>query len=285
MTWYRAPTIVIIPGVILYSIIQIMIFFWISLSDEHGAGLFINENITPFSTNDRIIAIIFQLYVSSLFVYGILKIHLNTPYPRLRRAYTIMMMISLMLFTSRIIRFMQYFGVLQYDLIELIGTIVLLSGFAFVSYVYWIYPEAILLTNVQLSAILVISSKGTPITAIKFLSDEITANPTLLAGVISAIQSLIGSIEKISSGIQEIQALNRSMLLHERENITFTILTDSNPTKILRSSLVYFARNYISHNHELFKRTEMTGEMINQIEPVLSTSFPYMLGIPRKEWS
>jgi hypothetical protein len=284
MTWYRSPTLVLIPGVVLYSIVQLLIIFWTPLENEDGAGVIINDDFVPYATNDRIIAIIFQLYIASLFLYGIFRIHISTPYPRLRRAYTIIMVISVMLFSSRIIRLVQYFGILNYEFIELIGTIVLLSGFVLVSYVYWVYPESILLTNVQLGGILIISSNGTPMTGVKFSGDEITANPTLLAGIITAIQSVIGSMGKMNRGIREVQALNRSMLVHERREVTFIILSNSSPTKILRSSLIYFARNYLTENQDLIERFEETGQMIDNIDPVLSLSFPYAMGIPRQEW-
>jgi hypothetical protein len=119
---------------------------------------------------------------------------------------------------------------------------------------------------------------------VKFEGDELAANPTLLAGIITAIQTIIGSMGRLNRGIREVQALNRSMLVHERGELTFIILSNSSPTRILRSSLIYFSRNYLTENQELIDRFVATGQMIDNVDSVLSRSFPYVMGIPRQEW-
>ncbi|MFV2014640.1 MAG: hypothetical protein ACC656_04390, partial [Candidatus Heimdallarchaeota archaeon] len=179
MVWARPSTLIVYLGVIQYAIVQLLLLLWSSLEDENGAGFISNQNIDIYSTSNRLIANLFQLYVAILFLYGYLAIKIPNPSKELLRAFRIMIAVSITLIISRLIRVAQNFGFPQHNIIELVGSMSLLLGFALVAFAFAYNPGAIMLSRAQIDGIMVISEGGTPLASLKFEGSELSGSSTL----------------------------------------------------------------------------------------------------------
>ena len=281
MLWDRAPLLIVYFGVIMYSLVQGMILLWKPLKGE-GAGFTANE-IIIYSTSHRLIANLFQFYVSILFLYGFLTIRLKNPSPRLKSAFRIMIAVSILLLVSRIIRLIQNFGVPQYQTIDSLGDILLLIGFGMVAGIFYYYPGSVLVSKAQVSALIVISDFGTPMTSIKFEGANVSGSSTLLSGVVSALYSLLGTIDK-KINLKEIDAGDRSIIVHTEHKLVFVLVTDTQATAIVRGSLSFFARKYVIMKEIELKKFRETGKTISDIDDLLDLSFPYVRGLSFEVW-
>lgn len=288
MMWARPSELLVYIGVILYSLVQGMIFLWEPLKSIYddpsliGAGLVI-DNQRLYSTDYRLLGNIFQVYVASLFLYSYLSVKVIDRAPRLKISIGIMRGVGLLLLLSRLTRLVQNFGILDYDIIELIGAVVLLIGFGFIAFIFYYYPGSILVSKAQIAGLIVISKTGMPIASGKFEDSNLSGSSTLLSGIISAVQNVMGTIDE-GTRVKEIDAGDRSILVEHQSDIYFMLVADSAPTTILRSSLSYFARTFIHEKENEIREFNYTGKIIQDITEVVQKSFPYTIGRPMEIW-
>jgi hypothetical protein len=282
MVWAKPSTLIVYIGVILYAIVQLLLLLWSPLEDDIGAGFISNQDIDIYSTSNRLIANLFQLYVAILFLYGYLAIKLPNPSKELLRALRIMIAVSVALLISRLIRLSQNFGVPKYEIIELVGTLTLLGGFALVAIAFAFNPGAIMLSRAQIDGMMVISKNGVPMASIKFEGSELMGSSTLLSGVIGAVETVIGSIHSRTI-LNEIDAGDRSILVHLYQNLYFMIVTNT-PTLILRDSLKYFSRIFCQEKLKEIEDFNSSGKMLKEIDNLITQAFPYTVGLKSEIW-
>jgi len=122
-----------------------------------------------------------------------------------------------------------------------------------------------------------------PIASGKFEDSNLAGSSTLLSGIISAVQNVMGSIDQ-GTRVNEIDAGNRSILVEHLDDIYFMLIADSAPTAILRSSLSYFARTFIHEKEQQIREFSFTGKIIQDINEVVQKAFPYTIGRPMEIW-
>lgn len=283
MVWAKPSTFIVYLGVIQYAVVQLLLFFWSPLEGEIGAGFISNQNIDIYSTSNRLLGNLFQLYVAILFLYGYLTIKIQNPSTNLLRSFRIMIAVSITLVLSRLLRVSQNFGFPENDLIDLFGTLLLLGGFALVAYTFAYNPGAIMLSRAQIDGVMVISEAGTPLSSIKFEGSELIGSSTLLSGVISAVESIMGSIRQ-GTILNEINAGDRSIIVHHSHGLYFLIVTNS-PTLILKDSLRYFSRIFVMSNSVEIEKFRLSGKMIEDIRYLVAQAFPYTVGLRSEIWN
>ncbi len=283
MVWAKPSTFIVYLGVIQYAVVQLLLFLWSPLEGELGAGFISNQDIDIYSTSNRILGNLFQLYVAVLFLYGYLTIKLQNPSPNLLRSFRIMIAVSITLLLSRLIRVSQNLGFPEHELIDLFGTLLLLGGFALVAYTFAYNPGAIMLSRAQIGGVMVISEAGTPLSSIKFEGSELVGSSTLLSGVISAVESIMGSIHQ-GTILNEIDAGDRSIIVHHSHGLYFLIVTNS-PTLILKDSLRYFSKIFIENNSVKIEEFRTSGKMIEDIGNLVAQAFPYTVGLQNEIWN
>ena len=283
MIWSKPSTFIVYLGVIQYAVVQLLLFLWSPLENDVGAGFISNQNIDIYSTSNRLIANLFQLYVAVLFLYGYLTIKLQNPSPDLLRSFRIMIAVSITLVLSRLIRVAQNFGFPNHVLIELIGTLLLLGGFALIAYIFAYNPGAIMLSRAQIGGIMVISEAGTPLASVKFEGSELVGSSTLISGVITAVESVMGSIHE-GTILNEIDAGDRSIIVHHSNRLYFMIVTNL-PTPILRDSLRYFSMIFTKLYYNEIEGFRNSGRMIDNINICVDQAFPYTVGLQNEPWN
>jgi hypothetical protein len=283
MVWAKPSTMIVYLGVIQYAFVQLLLILWNPLENELGAGFISNQDIDIYSTSNRLIANLFQLYVAILFLYGYLTIKLQNPSSELVRAFRVMIGVSILLLFSRLIRLIQNFGFPKTDVIDFIGTVLLLGGFALVALTFSYNPGAIMLSRAQIDGIMVISKAGVPITSIKFEGSELMGSSTLLSGVIGAVETVMGSIHS-KTILNEIDAGDRSILVHLSEELYFLIVTNT-PTLILRDSLKYFSRIFVENYRKEINDFKLSGKMLEDIGDLVIQAFPYTVGLKSEIWN
>ena len=283
MIWAKPSTFIVYLGVIQYAVVQLLLFLWSPLENDVGAGFISNQNIDIYSTSNRLIANLFQLYVAILFLYGYLTIKLQNPSPDLLKSFRIMIAVSITLVLSRLIRVAQNFGFPEHVLIELFGTLLLLGGFALIAYIFAYNPGAIMLSRAQIGGIMVISEAGTPLASVKFEVSELVGSSTLISGVITAVESVMGSIHE-GTILNEIDAGDRSIIVHHSHGLYFMIVTNV-PTPILRDSLRYFSMIFTEFYYNEIEDFRNSGRMIENINISVDQAFPYTVGLQNEPWS
>lgn len=286
MLWNDPPDLILYPGVILYAIVQFLILLWQSNPEGYGAGLYTLRGEDVFSTDYRLIANIFQLYVAFLFFYGYYEIQVLNPSDKVRNSKIVMMVLAVVLVGSRLLRLVQNFGVDTNQGTEILGSSILVLGFLLIGMIFIIYPSSIMLSRVQLAAIMVIAENGLPISSVKFKESELEVSPTLLSGIITAIDNVASSISRYdgSTSLREVAVEDRTILIQDHQGLVFSILTNSEPTPLLRSSLKYFAREFCQEYSEEISLFHEVGRQISEISETLSNAFPYSAGLTLIEW-
>ncbi|MCE7734695.1 MAG: hypothetical protein GPJ54_07455 [Candidatus Heimdallarchaeota archaeon] len=283
MVWAKPSTVIVYFGVIQYAIVQLLLILWSPLENEIGAGFISNQNIDIYSTSNRLMANLFQLYVAILFLYGYLAIKLPNPSKELFRALRIMIVVSITLLISRLVRVFQNFGLPQNDIIDLVGSISLLLGFALVAIAFAYNPGSIMLSRAQIDGVMVISEGGTPLSSLKFEGSELSGSSTLLSGVIRAVETVMGSIHE-GTVLNEIDAGDRSIMVHHSNQLYFLIITNT-PTLIIRGSLRYFARIFNRYYISEIEDFTLSGKIIEEIGNLVTQAFPYTVGLKSEIWN
>jgi hypothetical protein len=197
-----------------------------------------------------------------------------------------MMVLAIVLVGSRILRLVQNFGIKTNQGTEILGSSILVVGFLLIGMIFIVYPSSIMLSRVQLAAILVIAENGLPISSVKYKESELEVSPTLLSGIITAIDNVASSITRFegSTTLREVGVEDRTILIQNHEGLVFSILTNSEPTPLLRSSLKYFAREFHREFSEEIVLFHQVGRQISEISETLSNAFPYSAGLTLVEW-
>ncbi len=273
MIWKNTPSIINNIGIMLYSISQFLIIFWEKF-DGKGAGILTKEGVDLYSTDFRLIGNTFQLYVSILFLFAYMRLSLENRPKKLRNSIYIMRLMGVFLFSSRFIRFIQNFGVLAGDsMLDRSGLLILLFGFAVLAITVR-RKGVIFLARVDLEGIIVISKYGSPITSIKF-HHESTVSSTLISGVISAIQNVIEGIGSDNDEVQFISTGGLYITLRKYSGLLIVLVTNTDPTQVLVSSLNYFTKIYTERNAKKIEQFYKNGLAITNISDEIYLAFPY----------
>ncbi|RMG28909.1 MAG: hypothetical protein D6732_18060 [Methanobacteriota archaeon] len=286
MLWYHPPLYVLYPGVVGYALVQFSIIFW-QFNEAGVPGLFLPDGTDIYSSNHRLLAIIFQLYVSLLFLYGYYKIQVENPSPRVKNTKLAMMTMAVILLVSRIYRLLQNFGLPENPGAEVLGNLMIVVGFLTVGLVFIISPSSIMLTPVQLSGILVLSPVGVPIASIRFRESSLSISPTLLGGIMTAIQTIIDTTandHETKESFHQLLAAHRSILIYRDGSYLYSILTTKDATSLQRSSLKFFARKFRELYREDLEAFERMGAQIRDLSPILQLAFPYSTGLTPEYW-
>ncbi|MCY3411186.1 MAG: hypothetical protein INQ03_06055 [Candidatus Heimdallarchaeota archaeon] len=284
MIWSKPRNSVLYFGVIQYSIVQLLLFLWKPLNDGTVMGFVTSDGFVIYSTDNRTIGNLFQMYVAILFLYGYFSVNLVNPSKRLSDSLKIMKAVAIALLVSRIIRLVQNFGFPDNNFIEYAGAILFLSAFILVAYVIYYNPGSIMLSRAQVDGIIIISGyNGTPISTAKFEGANLQGAATLLSGIISAVQSVLGSIDN-QIHIKEIDAGNRAILVHHERDFYFMIITNTVPTTLLRSSLQYFARIFFTFYPDEIKNFIKKGVVLTDIKKAMDQAFPFTKGLTLETW-
>lgn len=86
--------------------------------------------------------------------------------------------------------------------------------------------------------------------------------------------------------MQEIEAKERTILIHEHGGLTFSIITNEQTTRLLQSSLRYFARAYTDDLEEELIKFHKTGNSISseKVFDLLIAAFLYTAGLELTSW-
>ncbi|MCE7735090.1 MAG: hypothetical protein GPJ54_09450 [Candidatus Heimdallarchaeota archaeon] len=278
MLWKKSPRLIHYTGLVLYSISQFLIIFWSEFGDDTiGAGLITNNGMELYSTDFRLLGNTFQLYVSILFVYAYYQIHLKNKSKNLQGAITLMRLMGLFLFISRFVRFIQNFGILVGEgetFVDRSGMLLLLAGFAIIA-LNVRRKGVIFLSRVDLEGLLVISKFGTPISSVKFSETDTRISATLISGVITAIQNVIQNMGAENDDVQFIATGDLHITLRKYSDLMLVLITKTDPTQILASSLNYFAKIYTANRINDIKIFYKTGKIIADIDEEVYQAFPY----------
>lgn len=227
------------------------------------------------------------MYVSILFLYAYYKIQVENPSPRVRNTKLALIAMAVILLASRIYRFLQNFGLPPNPGAEVLGNLLIVVGFLTVGFVFIISPSSIMLTPVQLSGILVLSPVGVPIASIRFRESSLSISPTLLGGIMTAIQTIIDTTadnQVSKESFHQLLAAHRSILIYRDGAYLYSILTTKDATSLQRSSLMFFARKFRQFYHDDLLEFERTGAQIRDLSPLIELAFPYSTGLTAEYW-
>lgn len=286
MLWYHPPLYILYPGVVGYALVQFSIAFW-KFNENDVPGLFLPDGTDIYSREHRLLAVIFQFYVALLFLYAYYKIQVENPSPRVKNTKISLMAMAVILLASRLYRLLQNFGLPQNSGAEVLGNLLIVVGFLTVGLVFIISPSSIMLTPVQISGILVLSSVGVPVASIRFRESSLSISPTLLGGIMIAIQTIIDATAETDEpkrSFHQLLAAHRSILIYRDGSYLYSILTTKDATSLQRSSLQFFAKNFRELYREDLEEFERTGAQIRDLSPLIELAFPYSTGLTAEYW-
>ncbi len=285
MLWYTPPGYILHTGSIGYAIVQFSILLW-RFNEDGVPGLYLPDGTAIFSPENRLLGLLFQFYVVSLFLYAYYKIQIENPSNRVKNTKLLMLLLSSALVMSRAYRIAQVFGLPMNQGTEIFGHLLIVIGFFAVGLVYIIYPESIMLTIVQLGGVLVLSRTGVPVAANKFKESNIRVPTMLLGGIMTAVETILTETMETEDQTSFHQLLTRktSVLIYRGPKFMYSIITKDNPTSLQRSSLKFFARNFVRLYKTEILQFERSGRMIMDISKVLELAFPYSSGLTPEPW-
>lgn len=123
------------------------------------------------------------------------------------------------------------------------GAVLIFIGLILMSYVYLRKPTSILLSPVGYRNLIVIDRSGIPLLSVEFSDKNFPASisAALISGTITAINEIFKSWTKFD--FKEIVTEELTIVAEHRKNTMFLLTTDK-PTKMIKTSLKYFAEQY-----------------------------------------
>lgn len=151
-----------------------------------------------------------------------------------------------------------------------------------------------MLTRVQLSGILVLSKAGVPLASIKFKESGLKVAPTLLGGIMVAIETIVNvtasneepklAFRWTKPSFHQLLAKNVSILVYRDSKFIYSIITKRDATPLQRSSLKLFADQFRILYAKEIEDFERFGAQIDDLSEIIDLAFPYSSGLTPERW-
>lgn len=272
-----------ILGVIWYSIIQFLLFFWKPLPTREsgiGAGLKTTAGVVIYSDSQTLIADLYQFFVAVLFMYSFAVIKLSNPNKRINLALRLYQFAAGILLLMTAAELVEYTGLFSIEGAYLIVIVLIILAVDI-----WTIPEAVLLASINIEGLLILSYTGLPLAKIRYDTFHLSVGATFVAGFISMIQNSVLELMTEETALEKIQFKKDTILISEQKGITF-ILFASHETPLVKASLEEFKRLFFDKYGKELTKIIKSGELIEdtEISLLMEKAFPYTVGRKSMQW-
>lgn len=279
LQYNRIPNVIAIPLAFLYISASSVLFLAPdevrTSSDTVSASFKINTSLGELvliSDTISLLGDLLQLFASILAFVSFMNMYLVTRSERAKRA-------SL----GQLIAFGALAVAMFWETLESIlevkdlrSSFILAGAIFILAVVYTLRPEYILLSPITIRNMLVVTESGIPLFKVRFRAETSRVDSVLVGGALSAIDSIMRTItEKQSTALRSIVLQDRILVVERNSGLLFMV-TVNRPTRILRSAVSTFARDYVANVRELVDsgRFDML-EPFQQFDLVAET-FPFI---------
>ncbi len=287
MTWEKTPKKLAVPVSTMYIAIIALLASWRQYTSEQDRDIIhrvpatkLDTGVVLYGLEQTLLSDVFQLAAACTFLYGYCALKPDTPSKEIRTAIRVQQLAAGILVLMTAI-----------ELSEAVAPKVLKGAFLIVvvialfAYVFYATPEAILLSPVNISALLIYTNHGLPVSSVRLgpVSKNVqSTSAAVIAGVLTAVRHTFKQMGREGKGIKQVVLTDASMLVAELGELRFLGLVDR-PSEIFMVALRNFAYRFTELNKGKMRKLVQGAEFVD-IKDMIPECFPYASGLDVHEW-